>query len=412
MSVFDISQLPRNIELQQLFAPEPPPREACSLAASIISSGRMFRYDYQDADSSPVAQLENEFAHALGCKYALAVNSCGSAIYIALLSAGAKRGDYILVPGFTFTAVTSAIVNCGCIPVLVDIADDYCIDIKDLKNKYRPDIKFLLMSYMRGRVARLDSILEFCISNRILLIEDCAHSLGTFWRSRPTGIFGIASCFSFHDKLLSSGEGGILATDNDHIFMRAIVMSGTYENLWKRHLSHPPMENPYQGHIAQFSMRMNSVTAAIIRSQIPLINQFTEEYRNKYQLLTSYLSKSKYLRIPKTDDHALFVSNTIQFEIINMTDHEMEQAITTIAKTGIPIARLGFYDRNDRCVWNWHYLAPGIEQTVPYCTNLLRNTCDLRIRRTMTDNDILTIARVIVLSLESAVGSTNKSVNS
>jgi dTDP-4-amino-4,6-dideoxygalactose transaminase len=362
----------------------------------------MFRYDCTDVDQSPTAQFETEFAAAVGCKYALAVNSCGSSLQLALLSAGAKPGDFVLVPGFTFTAVTSAIVNCGCHPVLVDIADDYCIDIADLQRKFRPEIRFLLMSYMRGRVARLDSVLELCRSRGVIVIEDCAHSLGTSWRGRPTGVFGAASCFSFHDKLLSSGEGGILATNSDQILMRATVMSGAYERMWSRHLSRPSMQNPYQGHLAQFSMRMNAVTAAILRPQVSLIDQFAQQYRDRYRLITSLLSKSRYVRIPDTDEHALLVSNTVLFEMQNMSEEAMSLAIERLAETGIPLARLGPADGNDRCVWNWHYLAAGVEQTVPQCVGLLRNTCDLRIRRTMSDSDIATIALTITTFLEAA----------
>jgi len=259
------------------------------------------------------------------------------------------------------------------------------------------------MSYMRGRVARLDAILDFCNLHNITIIEDCAHSLGTYWRGRPTGVFGVASCFSFHDKLLSSGEGGILATDDDQILMQAAVMSGTYEDLWKRHLSHPKLDNPYQGKVAQFSMRMSAVTAAILQPQIPLINSFAEEYRSRYRLLASLLSKSDYIRIPRIDENAEFVSNTLQFELINMENSVIEEALTSIRNSGIPLARFGLHDRNDRCVWNWNYLENGIEHSVPYCLNVLPNTCDLRIRRTMSTDDISTIAEVITHFVDNAV---------
>lgn len=391
------------MDMHYLFSPEPPPEESISSAASIIRNGRMFRYDYGETFNSPVSQVEQSFAEALGCKYALAVNSCGSAIQLALLSAGAQPGDLILVPGFTFTAVTSAIINCGCRPILVDIEDDYCIDISDLRRKYRDGMKFLLMSYMRGRVARLDAILDFCDFHNLVIIEDCAHSLGTYWCGRPTGVFGVASCFSFHDKLLSSGEGGILATNNDHLLMQAAVMSGTYENLWKRHSSHPNLDNPYQGTVAQFSMRMSAVTAAILQPQIPLICSFAEEYRARYRLFTTLLSKSDHIRLPRDDKNAELVSNTIQFELINMKDSMIEKALTLICNAGIPLARFGMQNRNDRCVWNWRYLEDGIEHSVPNCLSVLPNTCDLRIRRTMSTNDISAIAELIVHLVDNAV---------
>jgi perosamine synthetase len=391
-------------ELRCLFAPEPLPEESRAAAEDVLLDGRLFRYDYQEPSRSPVSLLEKDFAHVLGCRYALAVNSCGSAMHLAILCAGAQPGDRILVPAFTFTAVLGAIVNCGCKPVLVDIADDYCVDIDDLKHKYRSDIRFFLLSYMRGRVARLDSLFNFCASHHVTIIEDCAHSLGTSWRDRSTGTFGAVSCFSFHDKLLSSGEGGMLVTDDDQLLMRAVVMSGTYERLWQRHLSHPPINNIYQGHIAQFSMRMTALSAAILRPQIPLMKRNVEEYRERYKWMQSCLSRCDHIRIPHVEEAAKLVSNTIQFEICNSPESAIQDAVKAIGETGIPLARFGPYDRNERCVWNWHYLPYGTAQTVPRCTNLLRNTCDLRLRRTMTEDNVKRIAQIIVESIEKANG--------
>ena len=85
------------MNLHHLFSPEPPPEESISSAAAVIRNGRMFRYDYGDVSNSPVAQFEQNLANALGCKYALAVNSCGSAIQLALLRVCTKTNRLILI---------------------------------------------------------------------------------------------------------------------------------------------------------------------------------------------------------------------------------------------------------------------------------------------------------------------------
>jgi perosamine synthetase len=391
------------MNFSHLFKPEPLLEESITLAKEVMVSGCLFRYDYVDPNDSVVSLLEQEFAEKLGCKYVLAVNSCGSAIQLALLSAGAKPGDSVLVPGFTFTAVISAVVNCGCIPVLIDIEDDYCISISDLRKKYNPSIKILLLSYMRGRVARLDDIFDFCSSHNVIVVEDCAHSLGSFWKGRQTGVFGSVSCFSFHDKLLSSGEGGILVTNDEDIIMKSIVMSGSYENLWKRHIKHPKLDNIYQGEIPQFSMRMNAVTAAILKPQISYIDKYIAEYRSRCKLLKSKLSKSNNIRFPENDINAELVDNTIQFEFTDLTNIQIDQIVSSICNAGIPLARFGLNNRNDRCVWNWNYLDEKIQKSVPHCFEILENTCDLRIRRTMTDDDIANIANTVLGCIISAI---------
>lgn len=384
------------MRFEHLFDPDPPPIKSINLANSVISDGRMFRYDYIPHRDSPVAVLEDEFAKCIGKQYALAVNSCGSALQLGLISAGVNPGDKILVPGFTFTAVISAIMNSGCKPILVDIEDDYCISLKDLKNKYNNEIKFLLMSYMRGRVARLEEVLEFCEQHSIRVIEDCAHSLGSNWNGKPTGAFGLLSCFSFHDKLLSGGEGGVLLTDSADILMKATVMSGTYEDLWSRHISCPKEQNVYQGNLPQFSMRMSAVTASILVPQVELIDSYAADCRERYNLLSSLLAQSPKIRIPIIDYRAELVCNSIQFEISCFTGSQSDSFLASVQSAGIPLARLGLKDRNERCFWNWHYLGEELQESVPVCWSILPKTFDLKIRRRMTTDDIVSIATVIL----------------
>lgn len=99
------------------------PEESIKLVVDVLRSGRLNRYSCASAETSQVAKLEEEFAAATGCKYALGVNSCSSAILIALLSCGVKAGDEVLSNAFTFTAVPSAILRIGAEPVLVECLD-------------------------------------------------------------------------------------------------------------------------------------------------------------------------------------------------------------------------------------------------------------------------------------------------
>lgn len=99
------------------------PEESIKLVVDVLRSGRLNRYSCASAETSQVAKLEEEFAVATGCKYALGVNSCSSAILIGLLSCGVKPGDEVLSNAFTFTAVPSAILRAGATPVLVECLD-------------------------------------------------------------------------------------------------------------------------------------------------------------------------------------------------------------------------------------------------------------------------------------------------
>ncbi len=202
------------MSLAEEFLPEPIPLPAYDNLRHVFDRQDVYRYGRKAHRDSEAAVVESEFAALLGRKFALAVNSGGSAILLALLAAGVRPGDDVLLPAFTFTAVTSAVVLAGARPVFVDCRENYCVDPIDLEKKLLGGARFLLLSYMRGHVADLDRIIALCERQGVKLIEDCAHSLGTKWRGRQTGVFGVASCFSFQDKLINAGEGGFVATDD------------------------------------------------------------------------------------------------------------------------------------------------------------------------------------------------------
>ena len=107
---------------------KPAPESGIIEAVESIRTGMMFRYQHKDMDNSHVSMFEKEFAEHLGCKYALGVNSCGSAMFIALKIAGVKPGDMVLSNAFTFTAVPSAIHHAGAIPIFVESNDEWGLD--------------------------------------------------------------------------------------------------------------------------------------------------------------------------------------------------------------------------------------------------------------------------------------------
>ena len=185
--------------------------------------------------TTEVAHLESEFSGYTGHKYAIAVNSCGSALFLSLKAAGVEFQDKVLTNAFTFTAVPSSIVHAGGIPIYVECNHQYLIDIKDLRSKIQenPDVKFFILSHMRGHISDVDAIREICDRAGIYLIEDCAHSLGAKWyddklgKYKLVGHHGQISCFSSQSyKLMNSGEGGFVATDDEKVAAYCILAAG------------------------------------------------------------------------------------------------------------------------------------------------------------------------------------------
>ena len=193
---------------KDLHQAEPIPEEARAYIDALLTSGDLFRY--HAAKDAPVTLLEQEFAALLGAKYALAVASCSAALFLSLRALDLPRDAKVLIPAFTFAAVPSAVVHANCTPILVEVADNYRIDIVDFEAKFTDDIEAVLISHMRGHTSDMDRIKDLCDAKDIPLIEDAAHSLGTTWNGQNIGTIGKVGCFSFQSyKMINGGEGGI-----------------------------------------------------------------------------------------------------------------------------------------------------------------------------------------------------------
>mmetsp|Transcript_2411 Transcript_2411/g.3167 ORF Transcript_2411/g.3167 Transcript_2411/m.3167 type:complete len:273 (-) Transcript_2411:2-820(-) len=205
------SRQKRTVLTKSIKTPDPVPADGIAAAVACMESGRLFRYNLNSADESEVSKCEADLAAYTGHKYALGLNSCGTAIYLSLMCSGVQPGDQVLTNGFTFTAVPSAIVHAKCEPVYVEADDRFCVDLSDLDKKMasHPDAKYFIISHMRGKIADMDKVEEICDKHNVLLLEDCAHSLGVLYKGAHTGHHGkIASFSSQSYKMLNSGEGG------------------------------------------------------------------------------------------------------------------------------------------------------------------------------------------------------------
>ena len=163
----------------------------------------------------------------LGSKYALAVSSCSAALFLSLKALDLPRDARVLLPGFTFAAVPSSVVHADLVPVLCEVGTNYRIDIADFEARLDDNISAVIISHMRGHTSDMDAIKDLCEARNIPVIEDAAHSLGTTWHGRNIGTIGKVGCFSFQSyKLVNSGEGGIMVSDDADLIARAVIMSG------------------------------------------------------------------------------------------------------------------------------------------------------------------------------------------
>jgi len=179
----------------------------------------LFRY-YND--NSRVQQLEREFAAGMGSRYALAVNSGTSALIAAMVAAGVGPGTEVILPGYTFFASVSAIVVAKGIPVIVDIDESLTLDPAAVEKAITPRTKAILVVHMVGHPAKLDQLRAIADRHNIYLIEDVAQAAGGSYRGKPLGTWGHMGCHSFDAyKVMASGEGGMIVTDDEWLYTRA-----------------------------------------------------------------------------------------------------------------------------------------------------------------------------------------------
>ena len=284
--------------LPDMHTAEPIPQAARAEIDRLLQSGDLFRY--HAPESAPVTLLEDEFAAMMGTKYALAVSSCSAALFLSLKALELPRDARVLIPGFTFAAVPSAIVHAECKPVLCEVGENYRIDMDDFAAKL-PGVSAVIVSHMRGHTSDMDAILALCAEAEIPVIEDAAHSLGTLWHGERIGTLARIGCFSFQSyKMINAGEGGIMITDDADIVARAVIMSGAYEHNWKKHsVLHEPFAR-CQNKLPLYNLRMSNLSAAVIRPQLPhLAQRITDGLRN-HDHVAARLDASPSISVPGT----------------------------------------------------------------------------------------------------------------
>jgi 8-amino-3,8-dideoxy-alpha-D-manno-octulosonate transaminase len=198
--------------------------EERELVERVVKSQSPFRF-YGPNPQHMVETLEKEWCETYGHSNALAVSSGTAALSIALSALEVGPGDEVLVAGYMWVSCISAIVRAGAIPRLVDIDDTFCMDPADLEAKITPRSRAILLVHMSGAPGNVSKIADIARTHGIGLIEDCAQAAGASQNGTPVGRFGDVATFSFQlNKNMTSGDGGMVVSDNDALFRRIVAL--------------------------------------------------------------------------------------------------------------------------------------------------------------------------------------------
>eukprot|EP00188_Purpureofilum_apyrenoidigerum_P002795 Plantae.Rhodophyta-Purpureofilum_apyrenoidigerum.ctg2859.p1 GENE.Plantae.Rhodophyta-Purpureofilum_apyrenoidigerum.ctg2859~~Plantae.Rhodophyta-Purpureofilum_apyrenoidigerum.ctg2859.p1 ORF type:complete len:487 (-),score=84.19 Plantae.Rhodophyta-Purpureofilum_apyrenoidigerum.ctg2859:809-2158(-) len=390
--------------------PETIPEEGIESAVKLMKSGDLFRYNRNDPFSE-VSFLEVELSEYTGHRYCVALNSCGSAIFLGLMAAGVQPGDKVFANALTFTAVPSAVHHAGAQCVMVESNTDYVMDVADFEKKIKAnqDVKYLLLSHMRGKVTDLDAVARICKANNITIIEDCAHSLGVKWRGKHTGHIGKCCCVSSQSyKMLNSGEGGFLLTNDDMLAAKVIGYAGGYEKLFLKHVARPDSSvfaELDMRTMPNFSLRMHNLTAAVLRPQIKNLEQRVTEANRRYNFVTERLmagiaGTGIKISLPFHDERMRPCNDSLQFNLLNITENEAARICELCKERGVPLSLFGSAG-NARNFRTWQYLydekdTPNLEQT----KNVIAFAADVRLPPQFTDDEFAMLVRCIHASFK------------
>lgn len=204
--------------------------------------------------------FEKSFAEKTGINYATTVCNGTVALHLALLALGIGPGDEVIVPTFTYIASVNAIVYCGATPVFVDCLEDtWQVDPEDILKKITSKTKAIMIVHLYGQSCDMDSICKITRENNIFLVEDCAEGFGTRYKGRHVGSFGDISTYSFFgNKTITAGEGGMVVTNNETLYRRAVHLKG--QGLAEH--------RQYWHDVVGYNYRMTNIACAIGQAQL------------------------------------------------------------------------------------------------------------------------------------------------
>ena len=246
-----------------------------------------------------VKEFEEKFAAYIGVKYGIAVSSGTAALHIALLSLGVGPGDEVIVPAFTMGATWLAVLYTGAKPVFVDCElENYNIDPKKIEEKITKNTKIIIPVHIYGHAVEMDAVLKIAQKYGLLVLEDAAEACGGEYRGKKCGSFGIINAFSFYaNKIITTGEGGMVVTNNRDLAIKASQFRDLHHSLKKRFI--------HDG--VGFNYRMTNLQAALGLGELRHIRQYLQKKDRMAKTYNRLLSGIPGLILPRTKD---YVRNT------------------------------------------------------------------------------------------------------
>ncbi len=254
-------------------------------------------------------KFEELFAKKVSATYACAVNSCTAALHLGIEALGVQAGDKVFVPAMTFTASAEVVRYLGAHPVFLDVEYGTSLltpSILEEGIKQHPDVKYLVVVHFGGQSAEMNNethtgIMDICRRHGIKILEDAAHAFPASVKGQMVGSMGDITCFSFYaNKTITTGEGGMLTTNDEALYKRVKVMRlhGINRDVWDRFTSDKPSWE-YDVVAPGYKYNMPDVNAAIGLAQLEQAETFREGRMEVAQFYYNHLAEFDWIDLPK-----------------------------------------------------------------------------------------------------------------
>ncbi len=266
----------------------------------VIESHSLFRY-YGPNLRREVEKLEEEFAAYNGVTHALAVSSGTAALQVALGALGVGPGDEVIVPGYFWVATVGAVVRSGAVPVLADVDDSFSLDPDKLKEKISARTKAVIPVHMGGVIGRIGEIVKVAHAAGVKVLEDCAQACGASQHGIKAGAFGDIAIYSFQlNKNMTSGEGGMVVTNDASLYRRAFAI----HDLGYPRVNGRLVFNDESTQLWGIGARMGELPAAVARVQLAKLDGICGNMRSAKNRIKYGISDIKGITVRRVIDPA------------------------------------------------------------------------------------------------------------
>ena len=243
-----------------------------------------------------IDEFEEKFARYCGTEYALAVSNGTTGLHLALATLGLQAGDEVIVPDLTFVATANAVAYTGATPVLADVdADTLCLDVASVKSLITPRTKAIIPVHLYGHPADMDALTELADAHGLAIVEDAAEAHGAEYKGRRVGSFGKCAVFSFYgNKVITTGEGGMLTTNDREFHQRAKRL--------RDHAMSP--EKRYFHEERGYNYRITNLQAALGVAQLERIDEFLDRRTEIMSWYSSAIATTDSVRLNRVKNWA------------------------------------------------------------------------------------------------------------